>query len=55
MRQVFLAVDTIEEMLAQAPWAARVYLCDGGVMAFEDVEEAQRWLHQEMVGYNDEM
>jgi len=47
MRKAFLTVDTIAEVVAAAPWAAAIYLVEGGVMVFESKEEGETWQAQQ--------
>lgn len=46
MRTEFLPVKTAAQARKQAPWAAVVHKAGGGYMAFESIEDYQRWKSQ---------
>ena len=42
MRKQFIAVETMQEAVDEAPWAAAIAKCTGGFRAYESLQEYDR-------------
>ena len=46
MRQEFIEVETRNDAEERAPWACEIIEVEGGFMAFESADDAERWKSQ---------